>query len=218
MPVLCPACRAEIEARNPNVAADMVFCPRCGTEIRPGLVVGLPARSFVFGVPPHGAWVSDTQGEILVGAKANRGTALAVVPIACVWTGIWAAFVAERTIQRTFGSDAILEGIGLLVAIVLWGVASVTMAGRVEVRVSGEHGSIFAGVGHLGWTRRFEACRVRHIGLRASRVQLAGQPLHAICMVTDSGVLHFGRLLCDARRQFLVAALSSVLLNSGPTR
>ena len=96
-------------------------------------------------------------------------------------------------------------GVGVLSA------ALVAMAGRVEVRLRGPDGTVFTGIGPIGWRRRFDAASVKAVKFVESSVETNGKRQKLIGIETEHKTVKFGSVLTDQRRAWLAGALKTVL-------
>jgi hypothetical protein len=82
-----------------------------------------------------------------------------------------------------------------------------TLAGKTEVRIGRDAGSVFVGIGRLGWTRRFAPAQLQHVRL----VRRSNQNNHAQLEIhlehADGKRIKFGSLLKEERQVFIVSAL-----------
>ena len=80
------------------------------------------------------------------------------------------------------------------------------LCGKVVVAVDGDEGRVFAGVGSVGWTRRFVWGCVTAV--EETAVDYNGQSRISLISQTR---LTFGTLLTDCRRHFVLQGLRKLL-------
>lgn len=97
----------------------------------------------------------------------------------------------------------------LLGTVVLTSLCLMTTLGKVVVRGLNDQGSIFVGVGAIGWTRRFRWSEIQSIRESMSKWQQNGRNMPLI-ELNGPQPIRFGTQLTDARREFIIAALKQV--------
>ena len=97
-----------------------------------------------------------------VGATTRSVSAFFLVPFMLVWSGFsLGGIYGTHIVKGKFDPMMSLFGIPFVLGSVLfWSLALMAIAGKVEVRIRGEEGTIFTGLGVLGWTRRFRVTEV----------------------------------------------------------
>jgi hypothetical protein len=87
-----------------------------------------------------------------------------------------------------------------------------SLLGRVEVTLEGDDGTLFQGVGPIGWRRRFKVADVTGVGIGQSSWESNGQHQPVITIHTrGGGKLSAGAMLTARRRAWLAAELRRVL-------
>ncbi len=81
-----------------------------------------------------------------------------------------------------------------------------TVCGRIELIVAGSTGKLFAGVGPLGWTRRFNWSEVTKIDEDVLGYEYSGSNGQVISLVGKTR-LKFGSMMSEARRYYLLQGL-----------
>lgn len=104
-----------------------------------------------------------------------------------------------------FITPFVLIGLGTAAAAVLG------LFGRVQVTLRGQEATVFTGVGHIGWNRRFAADTVRDVRIKESGSSTNNKPNKHIVIDADKTV-KVGVLLSDARLRWLAGVLRRVLL------
>jgi len=89
--------------------------------------------------------------------------------------------------------------------------------GRVRVKIAGDEGTVFSGIGPFGIRRRFRLADVRRIRERTKTVRGSDGDSHKKTEIEIEGdtTLRFGSGLPDKRRRWLCATLRSILLPDG---
>ncbi len=206
------------------------------------------------GETPAGCWFSDDGVTTIVAARARTlPLGLFALVFALFWAsgiGFFVMLAVGATIQVCIGDvpewyplwrveqneDLTIADVAViwafltpfvLLVLAIAAVPAVLLMGRVEVRVRGDEGAVFSGVGRFGWIRRFDASRVDAVSEPASTsalppVRLNGIPLgrpvpmRPILIEADRD-LRFGLLLSEKRRAWMAAALRRLLLHPATT-
>jgi len=214
MKVACPQCRSEITLEDVNVSTDIALCRRCA---KPFSLAELSREQAVPEVdltrPPKGAWLRQVGGGFEMGATTRSAAALFLVPFTLVWSGgslggIYGSQLAKGQLDWKlclFGIPFLL-GSAFLIPL-----AATSAFGKLVVRAEGFRGSVFIGVGPVGWTRRFRWDEITGVRLSLTKWQQNNRNLPLIELTRDAGPVRFGSQLTEARRNFMIAALRQIL-------
>ena len=236
----CSKCRRVIPSDCIRVANDVAYCRACNVSYRLSELTHDEDREGGLDLhrPPPGAWFRNDRGGTVIGAShRSLGTGAGLLFIALFWNGIVSIFVllavaatlhhlhfpvpewfpapnlnkAPMSVGMTLFLWLFLTpfiSIGLFLA----GSALSSLFGRTEVRLLNSRGTVFTGLGVLGWTRRFDAAQVKTVRLH-QQFNREGRDRYAIVAETREGKeIKFGSLLPPERRQFVLAALRQTLL------
>jgi hypothetical protein len=205
----CPKCRSEIPLEDVNVSTDIALCRQCE---KTHSLAELSADGEVADVdtsqPPKGAWYRSQGNEFEVGATARSALAFFLVPFTLIWSGgSLGGIYGSQFAKGKFELTQSLFGIPFLLgSCVLIPLALMAAAGKVVARGSGDQGSVFLGVGPIGWNRKF-----RWSDIKAARMGLTKwQQNHRNLPVIElEGVknMRFGSQLSEKRREFMLAVL-----------
>jgi hypothetical protein len=226
MKVLCPKCRREIGNADVNVPANVAWCRGCqeafsvakavratGTpdETAAGLVTSVDELALK--EPPKGAWFENNFDGFVVGATTRHPVAFFLVPFMCVWSGFsLGGIYGTQIVQGQFNLVMSLFGLPFLAGTLLFGsIALMAVCGKVTVTVCGGEGTIFTGVGPLGWRQRFDARAVR----RVYEERGSGEDSGSKIVLEGAKRVSFGCGLNDARRHFMCQVLRAVLAAPG---
>ncbi len=240
---ICPLCRNVITADDINVPKDLAYCRRCNAgQALSGLING---PQYVPKVdlhnPPAGTWYRTDPLSIVIGASHRSwGSVLTYLGISLFWNGIVSVFVLVA-LSGTFHHLAIEvpnwfpapkmngETMGLGMLIFLWifltpfiliGLAMIlgfisSLAGRTEIRIGSNRGSIFVGIGRLGWTRDFDPASVKEVSI-SERVSYndegnTSSQMEILLQEKSGKTIKFGSLLKGERQYFISSALRQIL-------
>jgi len=217
MSLTCPNCRAEVPAKDVDARDDTVSCRTCGELFRPSEQVhGLKTGRIDLSKPPKGAWFIQDAHGFEAGASTRHFGAFVMVPFMLVFS---AAFVAVAAL--THGDNTAMLWVGRVAAIpfilvTLYGdvVALLMACGKVVVRVRDNEGTVFTGVGKLGWTRRFRWDQTRTI---EERLELYDGEVTSDILIHVDRTLRVGLIgFNDERHFFLLAALRKMFRERSP--
>lgn len=239
----CPKCLTVLPADDINVAKDLAYCRACNLAHALSDLVDdeILANPPDLQHPPAGTWHEPGTVDTVIGASHRSwAAALGSLAVCLFWNGIVSVFVlvalsgtlynlgvelpswfpAPEMNDKTMGWGAVLFlwlfltpfiAIGIAMAVVFLS----SLAGRTELRLRPDLGTIFVGIGPLGWTRRFDPAFVQAVKLhektwRDSDGDVRNQ--REIHLGLQNGkTFKFGSMLRDERRRFLVAALRQAL-------
>lgn len=195
----------------------------------------------VFDRPPRGC-VSEDDGR-RQSVRVHRGGGLGMVAglaFMCIfWNGITSVFVliclasslghAGVAVPAWFPSPEMNDApmsLGMtlflwvfltpfiLIGLTLLGTVLVAAVGRVAVAFTADDGSVFIGVGPIGWRRRFDPRKVTAVKIGESRWQSNDQHQPVVVMqLKDGRKLRLGSMLSEDRRAWLAMELRRVLVD-----
>ena len=190
------------------MATDLAFCPQCNDGFKVSESVDHDTvNADVLRNPPKGAWFRKEMDKVVIGASTRSPIAFFLVPFMCVWSGgslggIYGSQIAKGEFNLTMS----LFGIPFLLgSIIFWTLALMSVCGKVEISI-GKTGSVFVGIGAVGWTRRFDWSSVQTIREAPSPMQYPGGYYGGIILEGQQR-LKFGTNLNEKRRYFVLGAL-----------
>ncbi len=209
MKIQCPQCGKVIPAENVNIATDMALCGACNEAFKVSECADLDAvNEDVLADPPSGAWYRGEFGGFSVGASTRSPIAFLMVPFMCVWSSVSLGVIyGSQIVSGKFSLMFSLFGIPfLLMGILFWTFTLMAICGKVVVTVQDTDGTVFAGIGPIGWRRRFDWSEVKVIREEASIMHYPGGYMRGI-IFEGKGRLKFGTSLNEKRRYFMLSAL-----------
>jgi hypothetical protein len=206
---MCPKCRVQIPLEDVNVAQDIALCRRCQKTYSfaaLNLQANMPAVDT--SQPPRGMWYHNQGNEFEVGASTRSWAALFLVPFTLFWSGMSLGGIYGTQIYKGhFQWSESLFGIPFLLGtLVLVPITLMTLFGKLRVRGVGDQGSVFMGIGPLGWNRTFQWSEIRAVRLSLTRYQQNGRNLPLIELEGPKSI-RFGSQLSETRRDFILAVL-----------
>lgn len=240
----CPKCSKVIVNDDINVANDVAYCRSCSLAHR--LSVLINQAELVDGVdfhhPPAGVNFSDSGlGMVVSATHRSFGTALGTLAIALFWNGIVSVFVLLAIAGTLRNLNVPLPNgfpapnmngspMSLGMTVFLWifltpfivvglsmiGTFMMSIGGRTEFRMDHNTGTIFTGIGPLGYRRRFEASKVSDVRIDDRKWRDSeGDRHHKTCIFIETHegkVIRFGSMLSEERRKFMAASIHKALM------
>ena len=168
MKTICPKCRGEIPLEDVNVSTDLALCRSCGERYAYSRLVEEQTLIPVdLNRPPKGTWFRGDVAGFEVGSTTRSAGAFFLVPFMCVWSGLsLGGIYGTQIVKGEFNLMMSLFGIPFLLGTICLGsIAVMSVFGTILVRVRGDAGVVFTGVGPIGWRRRFEWSAVTGLGV-----------------------------------------------------
>jgi len=236
----CTKCRLTITSDDINVAQDVAYCRICNASYRlSDLTFDNTATDVDLNQPPKGAWcVTDGAGTVIGASNQNLVNAVGFTFFAIFWnSGVsmfvffdivgalhhfkvplptWITIPKMEDGGEMSGSMIMFTGLFIipfvLVGLFLAGSVLINLLGRTEARISGTQGSVFTGVGKLGWRRRFDPSQLREVRCYQRRNNEGADTVGIQIETRDSKQVKFATMLTSERRQFMLGALKKILL------
>lgn len=237
---VCSKCRRTIPPDEINVANDVAYCRDCNISYRLSELTfgGDLSANLDLNHPPKGAWfVNDGGGTVIGATNRSLGTAFGLLFFALFWNGIVSIFVLcaiSGTLHilhvpqpdwfpapKMNGGDM---GVGMVLFLWVFLTPFITVGlfvagsclnclfGRTEVRVTGAQGTVFTGIGSLGWRRRFDASQVKDTRILQTTNSKGQDAFNLLIETREGKQIKFGSMLSNERRQFVLGALQKTLL------
>jgi hypothetical protein len=215
--MLCPKCRNKISLEDINVSTDVVLCRRCGETwkyselLEEGVFLEMD-----LGNPPKGVWFKQNPPNgFEVGTTTRSFLALFLIPFMCFWSGgSLGGIYGTQIVHHKFDWRMSAFGIPFLIGtFFLGGVSMMSVFGKTLIRVEGDNGLLFTGVGSIGWCRRFKWSDITSIRTTEGR----GSKGSVYQQITLYGkkTYNFASSLREDRRKFMIGALQKMRRNSG---
>lgn len=228
MKLRCHACDIEIRGRQIDVRSNEATCPQCGASYAISQLIGadaylkgtdphavrVPERFDIMCPPPGVTYQNRGRGWCIEASIRSRGSWF-LVPVFLFWNGIAMGLVVGKQVLEgefdlsitLFGIPFFLIGItiGLFMLLALLGNVTVVSDERDE-----DEGSVRLGVGPIGMTKRFRWSDIQGVIETDSGGEMNGQPVMQITLERPEGDVHFGTLLPDHRRRYVMHALQQL--------
>lgn len=207
----CPYCQRAIPLADVNVATDIALCRACGRTASFSASCGAGRVSLdCLAEPPHNVRVENGfSDETKIIYRRVSPILWFLVPFAAFWSGgsmvglYWSQIKEGRfdLHQSLFGIPFVLG------TVVLLGIIVYLALGKWVVTLNRGEGTVFTGVGPLGWTRQFYYNRDSLVSLCLTEVKVNQQSQEGIRICTDGKAFTFGALLKKDCKQFIAATI-----------
>lgn len=240
----CPTCGSEILGDDVNVVKDVAYCRSCNLVHKFSTLV--QKLDLMDGIdlnrPPSGVHCT-TRGEKLTVDATYRslGAAIGALAFSLFWNGIVSVFVLlvvssslhllDVPVPNWFPAPEMNNStMGLGMTLFLWlfltpfiligismiGVFFMSLGGRVEVRIDSSEGTVFTGIGPLGYRRRFLTSQVSDVRIDdqqwRDRDKDRQRKTCVVIEMRDGKLIKFGSGLSEDRRKFVGALLNQALV------
>lgn len=209
--ILCPYCQAAIPLADINVVTDIALCRGCGRTAAFSTIGGAGRVSLTcLAEPPRSIRVENGfSDETKITYRRVSPGLFFLIPFAALWSGgsmigIYGTQIREGKFDLHMSLFGIPFAIGTLV---LLSIIVYLAVGKWVVTLNRGEGSVFTGVGPLGWTRLFSYNRNTIVSLCMTEVKINNRPQEGIRVCTDGKDLIFGSMLKKDAKQFIAAAI-----------
>jgi hypothetical protein len=214
MRLICPTCKEPIPAASMNVESDVAVCPACNEVfvLSDLLAGGHQDPQVELDEAPRGAWFHADFDRWQVGSTTRHPIAFFLVPFMMVWSGFsLGGIYGSQIVKGEFNLFISLFGIPFVVGTLLFGsIAVMAVVGKITVTVVDNDGEVFAGVGRIGWRRRFRWDEMERVEEDVANYRSSGSSNQVIALVGKTR-LKFGSMLTDTRRYFVMQVLRKML-------
>ena len=214
----CPTCDTIVLPDDVNVAKDVAYCRKCNAGFSLSEVIheegsseSAPEPAVDFNQPPRGVWYESTFDGFVLGSTTRSAVGCFLVPFMCVWSGgSLGGIYGSQIASGKFDLFMSLFGIPFLIGtIVIGSLAAMTVFGKIVLTVNQTSGSVFTGVGGIGFTKRFEVNEMSRVYEEAKRGSKGG--VTKIIVLEGKERITFGSMLSDERRYFMLQVLKKML-------
>jgi hypothetical protein len=207
----CPFCGANIPLEDVNVATDIALCRACGRTASFSVVSGAGEISLQgLDEPPHCLRVErGFNDETTITYRRLSPVLLFMIPFTAIWSGGSMYGIYGTQIRKSqFDLQQSLFGIPFVIGtVVLLSIIAYLLCGKWIIKLDRGQGSVFVGVGPIGWTRRFSYSQTSIVSLTLTSVSVNHQQRKGILIRTDKTDFVFGALLKDDAKQFIAATI-----------
>lgn len=211
----CPVCRKVLPATAINVASNIAYCADCNQGFPlSGLLTtdGTTHSPIDLTQPPTGCWYRELIDGWELGATLRHPIAFILVPFMLVWSGFsLGGIYGTQLMEQKFDLVRSLFGIPFVLGtFFLGGLTVLTIIGKTTITMIREEGSLFIGVGSLGWRRHFLRSDIDTIHEQSTS---NGSSRFQVISLEGKRRLTFAQGLSDERRYFLLRALRHLFQN-----
>lgn len=214
----CPNCKTNIPLDDVNVSTDIALCRNCGRNHSYSLLASrsdLPVASPKN--PPR--WIrleQDYAGRKLIRYKRIPGIVFFLIPFTAFWSGfsMWGIYIDPilkgeiDTGDMLFGIPFLLGTIALVFSIII------CLFVKWVITLDRGEGTVFVGVGRIGWKRQFHYDRNSFISLTKTEFKVNEEPQDGILIHNDERDFVFGTLLKEQAKQYIASLISQEAADS----
>lgn len=224
----CPSCRSQVPNENINIAANIAQCEACDLVFKISDTVA-PTKSslsssqdidlsFDINNPPKGVWIRNKSGQLIIHSTTRSAIAFFLVPFMLVWSGgSLGGIYGPQILSGEFNLFLSLFGIPFLLGSVLfWGIALMSIWGKVVITLDNNDGRIFTGIGKIGYTKRFALDKIKTVREEETRGN-KGATQRTILLEGQERV-SFGSNLSDSRRYYVLKTLQLIVDNKSKNK
>jgi hypothetical protein len=218
--IACPSCDERISPDRINLDSKVGVCDSCDELFALSKLVGFDPTSQDIDLdnPPSGVLFRDTGMEQRLSMKLGNLSGLIFLT---VFDSLWCSgvvFIVKGAIDQRGGFDITIGLFGLFFVtstLLLLTFSLFLIFGKTIIRIEGDDGRIFTGVGPIGKTRRFRCSEIHEI--REDR-KGNGSYRRAVISLIGQTRIQFGGELNDERRRFVLAASKKLITTNGRRR
>lgn len=211
--VTCPQCKAVIPDSDYNVSTDIALCRRCNTNFKYSDIVGSSQLQPITQLErPKQIKIFEGVDYTEITYKRLNPVLLFLIPFTAFWSGLSMYGIYGKQIRSgKFDLGDSLFGIPFLLGtIVLITVIFSLLFGKWRIKIGYRESYVFAGVGPIGWKRRFESSNVRNVTLKMTSLQVNNVPQEGVHLAFKEGDgLTFGATLKQNAKEYIASYLSN---------
>lgn len=178
---------------------------------------GKSVSNFDINNPPKGAYINHLPDGVQIGATTRSWFAFFIVPFMMVWSGAsLGGIYGSQILSGEFNLAISLFGIPFVLGSALfWGVALMSIMGKVEVTLDSNGGHIFTGIGKIGQNKRFSWKDVNTVreDISVSRSSKGGSTTTHSIVLEGQKQIKFGSYLSSERRYYMIKTLEQLIQN-----
>ncbi len=225
MKLICPNCDTQLLFNRMNIDANEATCSHCGqrTSISDLLVDEQPSGqtvivpdSFDINQPPSGvSYQRDGMGwRITATTRHGTGYFLMVFAVVTLIFACGVIYGPQLAAGKFDLKESLLGILFIVISLVIMAVGLLLIFGRTVVETDEREpdvGRLFVGLGPFGWARQVQWSEVTRIEETDSGGTVNDQPVRQITLYRSEGDVHFGALLKDPRRRYVLHALQQLV-------
>ncbi len=207
----CPFCQSNISTDDVSVATDLALCRSCDRTSAFSIISGSAEISLdILEKPPRSIKTEENfrGGKTIIYRKLSP-ILFFLIPFAAFWSGLsMYGIYGSQLIKGEFDLAASLFGLPFLFGTIIMLTAILfLLLGGWKITLSRGAGTVFVGVGSLGWTRYFTYDRETLVSMRATKVRVNNVYQKGILIRNGEADFVFGSTLKSDAKQFIAAAI-----------
>jgi len=210
--LLCPNCDCMIPMDDVNVSTDIALCRNCGRTHSFSMIrqSGVLLKQALDRPPRHVRVEELFPGRRTIVYKKIPGVVLFLIPFTAFWSGLsmWGIYI-QPLLQGRLEWGKMLFGVPFLLGtIVLTFSILMCLFGKWVITLENGMGTVFVGVGRIGWTRAFSYGRNTLVTLKSSGIYQNDVPMKGICLKDEQGEIGFGSSIQENCKLYIAALLA----------
>jgi hypothetical protein len=215
--LICPNCQRLIPLEDINVSTDIALCRGCGRTFsfsmirESGALLEQPLN-----LPPRHVRIEEHYpGQKTIRYKKISPVVLFLIPFTAVWSGfsMWGLYI-QPLMQDPIDWGRMLFGIPFLLGtIVLVSVILFCLFGKWVITLDNGTGTVFVGLGSIGYTRSFHYGRDTLVSLKNSGISQNEVPLKGICIRNELDEFVFGSSIQEKSKLYIAALITEEAAN-----
>jgi hypothetical protein len=209
---ICPNCQRLIPLEDINVAADIALCRGCGRTFSFSMIreSGVLLNQSLAIPPRHVRIEEHFPGRKTVRYKKIPGVVLFLIPFTAIWSGfsIWGIYILPLMKGKLDWGNMLFGIPFLLGTIILTFSIVMCLFGKWVITLDNGTGTVFVGVGPIGWKRAFRYGRDTLVFLKNSGIKQNDVPLKGICIKNDQEELIFGSSIHEKSKLYIAALIA----------
>jgi hypothetical protein len=178
---------------------------------------GKNESNFDINNPPKGAYINHLDNGVQIGASTRSWFAFFIIPFMVVWSGgALGGIYGSQILTGEFNPIMSLFGIPFVLgSLLFWGIAIMSVIGKIEVTLDSNGGHIFTGVGKIGQNKRFLWSEINSVReeTSVSRSSKGGSTTTNYITLEGQKQIRFGSYLSSEKRYYMIKTLEELIKN-----
>ncbi|WDE96631.1 hypothetical protein PQO03_01445 [Lentisphaera profundi] len=214
----CPECSAQVSIDDVNVSTDIALCRSCGKTCSFADISGqaeVPDFNELK-MPKHIRIEPDFGDGKSIVYKKMSPIVLFLIPFTAAWGGfsMWGIY-GRQIMKGEFDLTQSLFGLPFLFGtIVLTSVCLFALFGKWLVTLNNGRGTVFVGLGPLGWKRKFLYQKNTRVTVDYSGIRQNNRPMKCIHIQGGSKEMKFGSGMKEESLEYIASFIANEVTKS----
>lgn len=194
------------------MSTDIALCRGCGRTFSFSMIreSGVLLKQSLACPPRHVRVDELYPGRKMIRYKKIPGVVFFLIPFTAFWSGLsmWGLYI-QPLMQEKIDWSRMLFGIPFLLGtIVLTFSICMCLFGKWVITLENGLGTVFVGIGSIGWTRAFNYSRDTLVSLKNSGISHNDVPMKGIFIKDEQGQLIFGSSIQEDCKLYIAALIA----------